>query len=149
MKEVIFQPADELIAWAEAHGSARYKYDAKAIGIRDESGIRAVVVYDSFTTTGCWVHVVSDGSKHWMTKEFILTAFAYPFEQLNYPRINSLVSVNNREAVEFNENFGWTREGIMREAGEDGEDLIAFGMLRRECRYLPHTFTRKRRKTGV
>lgn len=149
MKEVIYGPHAELVEWASQRAKSRFRDDAKTIGIKDESGIRGVVVFDSFTTTGCWVHVASDGSKRWITRELIIRVFAYPFIQLGYPRINSFASVNNHDAVNFNEAFGWKREGLLRQAGEDGEDLILFGMLRSECRYLPHTFSRKSGQSGI
>ena len=143
MKEVVYEPVEEMISWAEAHTRMRYRPDAKAIGIRDETGYRGIVVFDSFTKTGCWVHVASDGSRKWITRELIIRTFAYPFIRLEYPRINAFVSVDNHDAVAFNENFGWTREGVLREGGENGEDLILFGMLRRECRWLPERFSGK------
>ncbi len=149
MKEVVYAPQDEMIAWATETGKNNYRADAHAIGIRTDDRYLGVVVFDSFTTTGCWVHVVSDGSKRWITREFIIKVFAYPFIQLYYPRINSFVSVNNPEAVKFNRDFGWTEEGRLREAGEHGEDLIVFGMLRRECRWLPETFAGKVPKNSL
>lgn len=147
MKEVVYSPRDEMIAWAEGRISGcKFRDDAQAIGIRSESGFHGVVVFDSFTTTGCWVSVASDGGRHWITREYILRVFAYPFIQLGYPRLNSFVSINNHDAIRFNESFGFTREGLMRQAGHKGEDLIMFGMLRSECRWLPNRFTGK---TGV
>jgi RimJ/RimL family protein N-acetyltransferase len=136
VKEIVYDGAGELVAWAQdriAGGS--FRDDAKAIGLSEDGKLRGVVVYDNFTTTGCWISVASDMSRRWITREFIIRAMAYPFLQLGYPRINAFVSCC--------EGFGWTREGILREGGHDGEDLIVFGMLRRECRWLPARFAGK------
>lgn len=144
MKEIVYDDAGELVAWAQnriAGGS--FRDDAKAIGLADDGKLRGVVVYDNFTTTGCWISVASDMSRRWITREFIIHAMAYPFLQLGYPRINAFVSCRNAMSISFCEGFGWTREGILREAGHDGEDLIVFGMLRRECRWLPARFAGK------
>ena len=143
MKEVVYEPREEMIAWAEETGGNRYRDDAKAIGVRDETGWRGVVVFDTFTTTGCWIHVVSDGTARWMTREFILRVFAYPFVQLQYPRLSAFVSERNTRSRQFCESFGFSREGTLRQAGEEGEDIIMFGMLRSECRWLPQTFSGK------
>lgn len=138
MKLVDYKSHDEMLEWAVAHGGTMsFRDDAKPIGMRDNGALIAVTVFDSFTTTGCWVHVVSNGGKRWVNKEYIIRVFAYPFLQCNYPRLNSFVSVNNKAAIAFNEWFGFVREGVLREAGDDGEDLIVFGLLRRECRWLP------------
>lgn len=155
MKQVIYEPQREMIEWAastltDTSGAEfRFRSDAHAIGLRDELGYRGVVVFDNFSNSGCWVSVVSDGSKRWITREFIIRVFAYPFIQLLYPRINAFVSVNNEESKTFCNHFGWVLEGVMREAGAQGEDLLIFGMLERECRWLPKTFTGKVPKSAL
>lgn len=149
MKDVVYSPTDEMLSWATERGGIRFRDDAAAIGVRSDEGLHGVIVFDSFTTTGCWVSVVSDGGRKWITRELIIRVFAYPFIQLDYPRLNSFVSVNNADAIRFNEHFGFQREGILREAGEKGEDLIVYGMLRRECRWLPERFTGKTGKAAL
>jgi RimJ/RimL family protein N-acetyltransferase len=72
-----------------------------------------------------------------VTRAFITFVFAYPFLQLGLPRVNCVISERNTDSLRFTRHFGWSEEGRVREAGDDGEDLIFFGMLRRECRYLP------------
>ncbi|MBB3947055.1 RimJ/RimL family protein N-acetyltransferase [Rhizobium skierniewicense] len=143
MKEVIYGPTDELVALAARRGKLSFRDDAKAIAIQSANGIDGVVIFDAFTTRGCWVSVVSNGSRRWITRELIIKVFCYPFLQLNYPRLNSFVSVNNADAIRFNEHFGFQREGVMRKAGDEGEDLIVYGMLREECRWLPERFAGK------
>lgn len=144
MKQVVYDQQEEMIEWAEARIShCRFREDAHAIGLKSEAGWHAVVIFDAFTTTGCWVSVASDGTRRWMTREFILKIFAYPFIQLLYPRINAFVSCENADSINFCEAFGWQREGLLREAGDNGEDVIIFGMLRRECRWLPERFAGK------
>jgi len=138
-----------MLTWASDRGGIKFRDDAAAIGLRSDQGLHGVIVFDSFTTTGCWVSVVSDGGRKWITRELIIKVFAYPFIQLGYPRLNSFVSVNNADAIRFNEHFGFQREGILREAGEQGEDLIVYGMLRRECRWLPERFAGKTGKPAL
>ncbi len=149
MKEVVYSPTDEMLDWATARGGIKFRDDAKAMGVRSDGALHGVVVFDSFTNTGCWVSVVSDGGRKWITRELIIRVFAYPFIQLGYPRLNSFVSVNNADAIRFNEHFGFQREGVLREAGENGEDLIVYGMLRRECRWLPERFSGKTGKAAL
>ncbi|MBO3760350.1 GNAT family protein [Ciceribacter sp. L1K22] len=141
MKDVVYDDPAELVAWAQERTGHTYFSDATAIGIKDETGIRGVTVFDSFTKTGCWVHVASDGSGRWFNRDYITCIFAYPFIQLGYPRISAWVSEKNAASLRFTEHFGWVREGVMRRAGFDGEDIITFGMLRSECRYLPPLIT--------
>lgn len=142
-KRVIYSPSDKLVELAARRGNLRFRADAKAIAICSGEDIKGIIVFDSFTTRGCWVSVVSDGGRRWITRELIIKVFAYPFIQLAYPRLNSFVSVNNEDAIRFNEHFGFKREGLMRKAGDAGEDLIVYGMLREECRWLPERFAGK------
>lgn len=142
-KQVIYSPSDELVALAARRNKLSFRDDAKAIAICTGDDVHGIVVFDSFTTRGCWVSVVSDGGRRWITRELIIKVFAYPFIQLAYPRLNSFVSVNNSDAIRFNEHFGFKREGLMRKAGDAGEDLIVYGMLREECRWLPERFAGK------
>ena len=135
--------ADILVPWAEKRidrFSARD--DAKAIGMAVDRQIVAAVLFDTFTTTSCMVHLASDGSKRFIRRDFglIRHAMAYPFVQLGLPRITCMISENNSASLRFTRHFGWVEEGRLREAGEDGEDVIVFGLLRRECKWLPVFF---------
>lgn len=144
MKEVVYTDPDEMIGWAvDRMPGYGFHSDAKVIGLRDAGTLRGVVVFDHFTPTGCWISVASDGTKRWMTRSFIIHVMAYPFIQLAYPRITAFVSSRNDESLSFCRGFGWVEEGTLREAGLQGEDIVIFGMLRRECRWLPERFAGK------
>lgn len=128
---------DRLVAWAaDRIDRGCFRDDARAIGHEKNGELVAVVVFDTFSTTGCFVHIAS-GARKWMSREFGIVAMTYPFIQLALPRISCIVSTNNRMSLRFTRQFGWIEEGIMRRAGNDGEDIILFGMLRQECRWLP------------
>jgi hypothetical protein len=140
---VIADGGKTLIRWAEEHlDRAKFRRDAVTIGVERDGIIRAVAVYDTFSTTGCLVHLVSDGSKKWMTREFLTAGFAYPFITCNFPGITTLVSENNAEALRLNTHLGWRQLGRLEEDGHDGEANIVMRMLRRECRWIPQTFRR-------
>lgn len=127
----------EMVAWAEARiPNCRFRSDAVAIGHERDGELVAVVVYDTFTAKSCFVHVASSGRK-WNTRDFSIVSMAYPFNQCGFSRINCIISATNRLSLLFTRHFGWKEEGRLREAGAEGEDIIFFGMLRRECRWLP------------
>jgi RimJ/RimL family protein N-acetyltransferase len=150
MKELVFQPAADIIAFVEKHIPGTYfRPDAKAIGVSRDGKLVGGVVFDTFCDHSCRISVASDGSANWMTKEFVLTVFSYPFLQCGLRRISALTSVNNAASLNFVRAFGFVEEGRLREDGSEGEDLLVFGLLARECRFLPHTFTGKRRRSGV
>jgi len=150
MKEVVYEPEGEMIAWAESRiPGCKFRDDAHAIGIRSEAGLHGVVVFDSFTTAGCWISVASDGGRRWLTRELLIRVFAYPFLQCGHPRINAFISAGNQASLALCEGLGFVREGVMRQAGFNGEDLIMLGMLRSECSWLPHRVAGKTGRTQV
>lgn len=143
MMETIYQPQDSLIDWAtermaESYAGFRsFRTDARAIGQARNGHLSAVVVFDTFADGDCQVHLVSDGSRRWISREFITRVMAYPFRQLKQKRITALVSEFNEESLTFTRRFGgWAEEGRMRCAGPLGEDMLLFGMLAPECPWL-------------
>lgn len=134
-------PDPRLLPWAARRtGIAQFRNDAKALGREVDGELVAVVVYDGFTSTDCNMHIASDGTGRWMNKELLLTAFAYPFVQMNYKRITGLVPADNARALAFNENIGFAREGLHRMAADGGGDIVSMGMLRSECRFIPQEY---------
>ena len=82
------------------------------------------------------MHVAAVPGKRWMTKDFLWRVFAYPFLQLNCNRVTGLVREDNIVAQKFDEHIGFKREGLIRKGATDGADIILYGMLKEECRWL-------------
>lgn len=141
MFKVIYGQDDVLIPWAAKRtGIQSFKPDATAIGQEKNGEIVAVVVYDGFTDADCNMHIASDGSRTWLTRELLVRAFAYPFIQLGYRRVTGLVPAGNADALRFDEHLGFKREGYHPKAGPDGGDIISLGMLRENCRFIPKEY---------
>lgn len=134
----IYDKSDILIPWVKKRiNGVCFDTDATAIGVEINDDIAAAVVFDEFTRNGCSFSVAAEQRTNWLTRSFLVCVFAYPFLQCGLKRIGSLVSVDNSRAIRLNEGIGMVREGIIRNAGINGEDLIAYGMLREECRFIP------------
>jgi RimJ/RimL family protein N-acetyltransferase len=88
------------------------------------------------TATSVMMHVASDESSHWMTPYYLSACFRYPFIQEGCTRITGLVRADNYHAQKFDEHLGFKREGQLRAACADGTDLIVYGMLKSECRFI-------------
>lgn len=134
----IYDAHEDLVKWAETKiPHHEFRADARAIGHERNGQIVGAVVYDTFSPKSCLVGLASDGSRLWMTREFAIRAMAYPFNQCGFSHISCIVSALNPESLRYTRHFGWVQEGVLREAGPLGEDMILFGMLRRECKWLP------------
>lgn len=133
----LYDQTERMLRWAEASiTNANFRDDAKAIGHERDGELAAVVVYNNFTGSTCTLSLASDGSRNWFTREFGIRTMAYPFIQLKLRHINAFVSECNDDSMRFSRHWGWVEEGRMRQAGRFGEDVIVFGMLRHECRWL-------------
>lgn len=142
MRRFVYDQSETLVPWVkERIEGVEFASDAVAIGVELDGKIAAAVVYDDFTRNGCAFSVASDGKSRWLSRGFLNLVFAYPFLQCGLKRVGSLVSVTNDKAIRLNTGIGMVREGVIRSAGINGEDLIAFGILREECRFLPKVTT--------
>jgi hypothetical protein len=104
--------------------------------VEENGKLIAGVVYNMFTRASVSMHVAAEPGKRWTTKEFMFRFFAYPFLQLNCNRVTGLVRASNEAARKFDEHVGFIQEGVIRQAFEDGEDAILYGMLKSECKWI-------------
>lgn len=115
----------------------KFRRDAYTLGLERDGQIIAAVVFDNFSDVDCNIHIASDGSRAWLSKEFLASTFAYVFIQLGFPRVTGLVEADNEDALKFDEHLGFVREGYHPKAGSNGGDMISLGMLRENCRWIP------------
>lgn len=112
---------------------------AVGIGWRKNSEIVAGVVFNDFNGVNIQMHVASDGSKRWLTREFLWTVFDYPFHQAKVDRITCLVGEGNKAARKFNEHIGFERETTLRSAHPTG-DFLVYVMWKERCKWISQDF---------
>lgn len=138
MKRIVWDQPERVMQFvAERTGEAAYR-DYTAIGLERDGELVAGVVFTLYTGPGgaVMMHVASDGRRHWMTPAFLSASFRYPFMQMECRRVTGLVRADNVDAQRFDEHLGFKREGLIRQGCNDGTDLILYGMLKSECRFL-------------
>jgi RimJ/RimL family protein N-acetyltransferase len=136
MKKVIYGGDFHISKWVGRRVDEDNFGPCTAIGLEEDGKLIAGVVYNMYTEAGICMHVAADPGKRWMTRDFLYRAFAYPFIQLGCNRVTGLVRVDNIEARRFDEHLGFVQEGVIRKGATDGTDLILYGMLKEECRWL-------------
>jgi len=138
MVDYLYGREDVLLPWVAARiAGTDFGYDAKAIGVARDGKIAACVVYDEFRAGQCQMSVASDGGKRWLSREYLVRIFAYPFLQCELRRVYSLISIENRKSLKLCCGVGFQQEGLLRQAGDKGEDMILLALLRHECRFVP------------
>ena len=140
MAKLIYGNEDRLLAWAQERVGVVFRKDAFTLGLERDGELVAVVVFDSFSQFDANMHIASDGTKAWMNKELLISAFSYPMIQLGMRRVTGLVPADNEAALSFDEHLGFVREGYHKFAGPNGTDLVSLGLLRKDCRFIPKEF---------
>lgn len=105
------------------------------VGMLEDGKLVGAVAYNHYTGNAILMHVAG-AKRGWVTRKFLRAAFNYPFHQLGCTRVTGLVRTDNPVAQDFDERIGFKREGLIREGDDDGCDLILYGMLKRECRWI-------------
>lgn len=129
------------------YGSTPYT----ALGLMNQAGmIIAGCVYQNYTKRDIHMHAAALLDRRWLNRHFLGECFRYPFEQLDCHRVTGLVPSKNQDAQRFDEHLGFVYEGKIRGILPDGDDLIIYGMLREECRFLKVGLNhgRKQHSTG-
>ena len=109
---------------------------AHGLGLAHNGKLRAGVVFCNNNGNNLHAHIASDGSRRWLTREFLSKMFEYPFVTLGVPRITATTDAANAAAVNWLEKLGFVKEGRMKKASNTGGDLLLFRMFREECRWL-------------
>jgi RimJ/RimL family protein N-acetyltransferase len=136
MKRIVWDQPERVMQFVAARVGEDCFRDYTALGLEKDGEIVAGVIFTNFTTASIVMHVASDGSRHWITPAFLAATFRYPFVQLGCRRVTGLVRADNADAQRFDEHLGFQREGVLREGTTDGCDLILYGMLKSQCRFL-------------
>lgn len=108
------------------------------IGWAKHGKIVAGVAYANWNGVNVECHIASDGSKHWLTREYLRVIFDYPFNQLKSKRITVVVGEGNADSNRFVKHLGFELECRLEAAHPTG-DLLVYRMFRDRCRFLQVT----------
>ena len=137
MKSVIYGQDERVLKWVgDRTDEDDFGPGSIAIGLEEDNELIAGVAFNMYTKASICMHVAAMPGKRWMTRDFLWRSFAYPFIQLGCNRVTGLVREDNFVAQKFDEHLGFKREGLLRRACTDGQNMILYGMLREECRWL-------------
>ena len=138
MKKLIIADSERVIPYVDRQigGREHLPMDSFCIGIAAEDGsLVGGVVYTSFDGVGVTLHSAGT-SRMWLNRMFLKAVFSYPFKQLKCRRLTTIVRADNPHASVVAEKAGFKLEGRLREGEPDGCDLLIYGMLKNECRWL-------------
>ena len=104
------------------------------ISVICENGVATVLYGDHSPRIDIRMHVAGEGN--WFNRTSADVFFGYPFRELGLRRVTALIAKSNRKSRNLVEKLGFVREGAARQGAPNGENLILYGMLRKECKWL-------------
>ncbi len=107
------------------------------IGVMQGGNIAAVCLYRNYRDHDIEMVFAAD-TPRWATKGNIAAFFRYPFVQLGCKRVTALVSRHNKRSRRMVEGLGFKHEGTMRKAFDGKVDLVCYGLLESECKWLKY-----------
>lgn len=121
--------------------------EAQGIGWLENGELVAGVAYTDYNGPNMNMHVVAMPGKRWLRREFLFTAFDYPFNQCKVRRVTGLVGEGNREARKFDEHLGFELETTLEAAHPTGK-LLVYRMFREDCRWIGREFEKRYAKAA-
>lgn len=137
-----------LCKWAaEKIGQDEFK-NCQGLGFANSTGLIAVVVLHDLSPPNVFLSWAAT-TPRWMTKGAIFAIYNWAYNQLRCERITGLVEKNNKRARKVDEGLGMKLEGVLRKASPTGQDLMIYGLLRKEAEALITRLYTKRTKKNV
>ena len=115
----------------------------QAIGITENGKLVGGVVYDRFTPFGCEMSIATL-SPRWASRGRLHAFFFYPFCELGLVRVTALTARNNKRSRRMLEKLGFSLEGKARRAFDGRQDLMIYGLLRADCKWIREDFHGRR-----
>ena len=120
---------------------------AQSLGWERRGLIVAGVVYAEWNGPNVVCHIASDGSRRWLTREFLWTMFDYPFRQLGVRRITVCIGQGNSDSQRFVKHLGFTLETTLQGAHPTG-DLTVWVMWKEHCKWIYRDFSKRLAKAA-
>ena len=97
--------------------------DFYAMGAEVNGKIVSGVVFNNFNESNATCHIAVSKPNR-MFLELLDHAYSYAFGQCQLKRLTGLVASDNHKALRLDKHIGFIEEGVMRQAGRQGQDII-------------------------
>lgn len=128
---------DVVVPLVSALADAVFEHEmVQALGCMRDKQLVGGVVYSNANKASCEM-TVAGLYPGWLTREFLMASFHYPFCQLELIKVLGLVRSDNQRALDFDHKLGFTLETKVTDVYGHGIDCIIMSMRREECKWLP------------
>ena len=132
---LIFNESERVATWCQERLPDFIGWNGyyQAIGYERDGELKGGVVFSGYSLTNLTLATVLEAP---LTRMFLRAVFFFPFLQLKVRRVTALIDSRNHVSRKLAEKAGFVQEGCLREAAS-ADDVIVYGLLRRECRWIP------------
>lgn len=131
---VVLEQLPSIRAWVQSRLQCDFGECVTIANYRG-SELVGVIVFSNFRVSSAEFSVVLK-DKYGYSPAFLRAAANYIFKICKKRRITSFVSPHNKVSLRLIEKAGFKYEGTQRQAADGGEDLLMYGLLKSECRWL-------------
>lgn len=133
----------EVVSWVASRTNEFGSFGTDiGIGWERDGELVAGVAYANWNGVNVESHIASDGSGHWLTRQYLAVIFDYPFCQLGAKRITVLVGEGNIRSRRFVEHLGFTLEAPLKGAHPSG-DLLIYVLWKESCKWTSQDYSRR------
>jgi L-amino acid N-acyltransferase YncA len=120
---LIFDDKERVGAWVAKEVEQRCTWGSfYAMGAEVNGKLVSGIVFNNFNECNATAHIaVSKPSKLFL--ELLDHAVIYAFESCGLKRVTGLVEADNSKALKLDKHIGFIEEGVMEQAGSDGQDM--------------------------
>ena len=124
VSSLIFDDKERVGTWvAERVKQLASWGDFYAMGAELNGELVSGVVYNNVGASNATCHIaVSKPTK--TLSQLLDHAFVYAFEQLGLKRLTVFVESTNHKSLKIVDHIGFAKEGVMHQAGDDGQDVV-------------------------
>jgi RimJ/RimL family protein N-acetyltransferase len=124
ISRLIFDDKERVGTWvAERVKQLASWGDFYAMGAELNGELVSGVVYNNVGASNATCHIaVSKPTK--TLSELLDHAFVYAFKQLGLKRLTVFVESTNEKSLKITSHIGFVEEGVMHQAGDNGQDVI-------------------------
>jgi len=102
----------------------------------DTAALRAVMVMVYTYGSSCDMHIASDGSRQWATRNILAGLFGYVFILHGAPQATITVEPDNTAALIMNIKLGFQVQARVPGLMADGGDAVLLTMRAHECPWI-------------
>lgn len=128
VSRLVFDEKERVSSWvAEQVDQAASWGDCYAMGAEVKGELVGGIVFNNFNLSNATCHIaVSKPNRLFL--EMLDHAYVYAFGQCKLKRLTGLVASDNLKALKLDKHIGFIEEGVMRQAGNQGQDIITLVM---------------------